>query len=214
MKNLFFVTAVSVGLIASTAAMAGKGHSHGHDHKHDHKKEAGHTQLDAHEHGSGKLNIAVAGKTMTIELEIPAADIVGFEHAAKTKKQKADVKAATAKLKDALKLFVVNSDAACKLASAKVETEGAMAEGGHDHGHSHGHSHGKKEAKSEESHSEFHVNYKLTCGSPKNMTAIEFAFFDAFPNSQELEVSLVGDRGVKKFEATRNAKTFSFPASS
>jgi hypothetical protein len=218
MRNLHVVAAAVLGLTISQPAFSNaayahgkeKGHSHGH--KHDHSKEAGHTQLDAHEHGSGKLNVAIQGATVAIELEVPAADIVGFEHAAKTKAQKAQLKEAKAKLAKPLALFVMNASAGCKVTEADIEAEGALAGDEHDHGHKH--DHGKKEAHAEETHSEFHANYVLTCATPSEINQIEFAFFKSFPNSKELDVSVVGDRGALKFEASRDASTLSLPASS
>ena len=44
-----------------------------------------HRELGAHEHGHGTLNIALEGSRLTMELEAPGVDIVGFEHAASTK---------------------------------------------------------------------------------------------------------------------------------
>lgn len=208
MRNTIVIAAVSLGLGLAQPALAGKGHSHGHSDK----SEAGHTQLGAHEHGSGKLNIAITGKTVAIELEIPAADIVGFEHAAETKEQKAQLETAKAQLAAPLDLFVISTGAGCTVTTAKIETEGALA--GDDHGHSHGHSHGKGEKHAEDAHSEFHAEYELTCATPSEINAIEFAFFKAFPNSKELDVSVVGDRGTTKFEATRASTTMTFPASS
>ena len=46
-------------------------------------------QLGAHEHGHGTLNIAIEGTTVSMELEVPGSDIVGFEHVAATPEQKA-----------------------------------------------------------------------------------------------------------------------------
>ena len=64
-----------------------------------------HRQLGAHVHGHGHLNIAIEGKKLTMELEVPGADIVGFEHEPSTPEQKAAVQQAKAKLADALALF-------------------------------------------------------------------------------------------------------------
>ena len=36
------------------------------------------SQMDAHVHGHGILNIAVEGQVVEMELEAPGADIVGF----------------------------------------------------------------------------------------------------------------------------------------
>jgi len=42
----------------------------------------------AHEHGHGHLNLVVDGDQLMIELQAPAADLVGFEHAAKSEKRR------------------------------------------------------------------------------------------------------------------------------
>ncbi len=198
------VLAALFAMGSATGALAGDGHSQSHDHDHGKSKKS--VQLDAHEHGVGKLNIAIDGKTVAMELEIPAADIVGFEHAAKTKKQKAALAKAKKTLAAPAKLFQISSAAGCKVKSAKVETEGAIAKIGQSHGHSHSHDHdhGKKKGKAaaEETHSEFHATYAMSCSNPGGLKAITFVFFKSFPNSKELEVALVGSRGVKSFEAT------------
>ena len=51
-----------------------------------------HREAGAHAHGHGKVNIAIEGQRLSIELEAPGADIVGFEHEAKTAAEKAAVK--------------------------------------------------------------------------------------------------------------------------
>ncbi len=43
---------------------------------------------DAHQHGKGILNIVLEGNTLLMELEAPGADIIGFEHTAKTATEK------------------------------------------------------------------------------------------------------------------------------
>ena len=73
--------AVGFGLVAA----AGAGHAQ--------QRQAG-----AHEHGRGTLNIALEGTRLTMELEAPGADIVGFEHKAKTQKQTTAVEKAEAQL--------------------------------------------------------------------------------------------------------------------
>src|SRR6185369_1509759 len=45
-----------------------------------------HRELGVHEHGRGTLNIAIEGNKVTMELEAAGVDIVGFEHAAKTRR--------------------------------------------------------------------------------------------------------------------------------
>ena len=88
-----------------------------------------HRELGAHEHGRGTLNIAVEGNKVTMELEVPGVDIVGFEHAAKTRREKAAVEKAKTQLLAPLTLFALPASAACRVTEAKVEVE----TGEHDH---------------------------------------------------------------------------------
>src|SRR3990172_13326550 len=55
-------------------------------------------ELGAHEHGHGTLNIAIENARVSMELEAPGMDIVGFEYAASTDDQKAAVAKAKAEL--------------------------------------------------------------------------------------------------------------------
>lgn len=206
-------TAATAALTLALAmpAMAGSGHKH--DHDHDKEKTA---SLPAHEHGRGTFNMAVSGKTVVIEFEAPAADIVGFEHEPTTKAQKKAVSDARKKLEKPLGLFALSPAAGCKVTKASVESGQNVTEEKHGHSHGHSHDHDKKSAKAEEGevHSEWHAKYELSCSKPASLGEITFAYFDTFANAEELEVSLVGDRGSRKFEATRKNKSMPMPAAS
>ncbi len=174
-----------------------------------------HRQLGAHEHGHGNFNIAIEGKRVSMELEAPGADIVGFEHKAETKEQKAAVSRAEKKLKDIANVVELPAAAGCKLEKASVELkmeagdhddhkhEKKAAKKGHDHGHGHGDKDGKHEAR-EASHSEFHAEYALTCASPEKLVELSFPYFNNFKGAEELEVSVVGPKSQKRFEVERD----------
>ena len=74
----------------------------------------------AHEHGVGHLSIAIQGDKVEIELVVPGADAVGFEHTAKTKSEKRAVKVAAEKLKKAKRLITLTPGAHCHLEETKV----------------------------------------------------------------------------------------------
>jgi len=167
-------------------------------------------QLGAHVHGQGKLNIIIEGQTMAMELEIPAWDIVGFGHEPSTDDQKEVMKAAIESLHDKpLSLFVLPKEADCKLASSKVDHEHAdehHEEGHKEHKEPEKHEGEHKEHKGEEKdaeHTEFHAKYKILCKSPEKLTSIKFAFFKRFANSKELDVTIIGKKGAKKYEVTQ-----------
>ena len=65
----------------------------------------------AHEHGVGHLSVAIEGNEVEIELVVPGADAVGFEHAARTEIEKKAVLAAADKLKDVNRLVTLTSGA-------------------------------------------------------------------------------------------------------
>ena len=161
---------------------------------------AQHRELGAHEHGRGTLNIALEGTRLSMELEVPGIDIVGFEHPAKSAKDKAVVDSAKKRLSTPLSLFKFSASAGCvvKEASASVESEdddhdkGAKAKDGKAPAGHAGHE-----------HSQFHAQYTLECQTPANITAIEFDYFRAFAGAQKLEVNLITPKGQTKLEVTR-----------
>jgi len=155
-----------------------------------------HRQLGAHIHGHGRLNIAIEDKTMSIELEVPAADIVGFEHEPETPEQKAVLEDAKAKLAAGLSLFTPAPAAGCvqKMAGVKAEAEHEDAEHEEEHeAHDAGHQ-----------HSEFHAEYAFECPSPSQLTSMTFDYFKVFPKAEELDTSLISPKGQASFEVKRD----------
>ncbi len=174
-------------------------------------------ELDAHQHGHGTLNIAVEGASVAMELEVPGADIVGFEHPAETAEDRALVDAAIAQLAKPLELFVIPAAAGCTVTTANVEL---MGEDDHEEDHEDEHDDKDEHAEDhkdeddhkdehadeagEEGHNEFHAEYALTCADPTAIDAIEFAYFERFPNAAELDIQLISDKGAKGFEVERD----------
>jgi hypothetical protein len=172
-----------------------------------------HRQLGAHVHGHGRLNIAVDGKKVLIGLEVPGADIVGFEHEPSTPEQKAAIPNAKAKLANALALFQPEAKARCELEQVKVSLEaGHEQEPGHEapaQAASPAQAAGQAAApagKPEEAghHTEFHAEYELSCSAPSRLTSMTFEYFNVFPGAQELDVSVVSAKGQSSFEVKRD----------
>jgi hypothetical protein len=156
-------------------------------------------QLGAHIHGHGRLNIAIEGKKMSMELEVPGADVVGFEHEPSTPDQRAALAEARAKLANAAALFAPAPKAGCVLDRVKVSTEAEHDP--HDHGDkSSASSHEKEGAE----HSEFHGEYTFVCASPSRLTSMTFDYFKEFPNAQELDITIVSPKGQSSFEVKRD----------
>ena len=160
--------------------------------------------LGAHEHGHSALNVAIQGDRVDMELIAPGADIVGFEYEAKSAEDKAAVERAKTTLGEPLALFSFTDAAGCTVKTAVVEIEGEEhheegehAEAGHDD---------HEEHEDEASHNEFHAAYTLACSVPDALDRIDFAaFFEAFAGAEEVEVTVVGDRGQSSYEVERDA---------
>lgn len=160
-------------------------------------------QLGPHEHGHGTLNIAIEGNTLDLEFEAPGMDVVGFEHQASTPEQKELVEKALKDLGDGIMgLVVLPAAAACKLASKDVAV---VAEEQHDVKEGQAEDASAPEAEPEDHHNAFHGTYQLTCAAPDLITSIDFPFFERFPNSQELDVTVIDERGQTAYEVKREA---------
>lgn len=166
-------------------------------------------QLGTHEHGVGLLDIAIEDQEIVMELRVPGADIVGFEHAATSDRDKLELEQALATLESPLELFVPPAAAGCTVSKAEVEVE---AEDGDHHEHE---EHGDAEADEHHGdhqhvvedggHREFHGSYTLVCADPVALTSVEMAYFEIFPNAHSLTIQLITVEGAQALEALREA---------
>ncbi len=117
-------------------------------------------QHGSHLHGQGKLNLVMEGKELRIELEIPAIDIVGFEHKARTEAETQQVQQAIKKLKESNKMFGFDSNADCH--SENIQVNITMLNEAHDeHEHDeHAHDEHEDEHKDEHAHGEHEDEHK------------------------------------------------------
>ncbi len=148
---------------------------------------------EAHVHGTSALDSAFEGGEVAMELRVPGADIVGFEHAAETDADKAALDEGIAALADPAALFAFSPEAGCRFTEAQVAWHDEETED-EDHDHDAHHD-----------HAEFHADYSLTCDAPDALTEIAFPYFDRFERAQELEIQAISGKGSFGAEATRDA---------
>ena len=178
----------------------------------------------AHEHGVGQLSIAIEGNEVEIELVVPGADAVGFEHAARTDSERKAVVAAAEKLKEAKRLIRLTSGAHCHV--EKTEVASALLNSDKDeHDHAHDHKH-EKHAKQDEHkhnehkehdkhpdgeiHSEFTAHYHFHCNHPEKLTGADVEFFKVFPSAHELVARWITSKGQGVTELTAKATRLKF----
>jgi Protein of unknown function (DUF2796) len=149
-------------------------------------------QLGPHVHGEGRLNLAISGTTILMELEVPAADIVGFEQQPATAGEKAAVDEAKAALLKPLELFVMPAAAGCSVEDASVTHVMEQEPDGAEH-----------RAADETTHSAFQAYYSLACPHSDKIDVIEFRYFEMFANSDYVRVQAITDRGQSAFKLSR-----------
>jgi hypothetical protein len=158
----------------------------------------------AHVHGSARLDIALEGDTVQLDLDSPAANLLGFEHEPGDAKEKATLDKAVAELKQAGSLMAFTPAAEC--AQQKVMVKSGLLEGGPDHGHGHDakeeHHHGDA-AERDLRHADITVFWEIRCAHADVLREIDFTgLFQRFPAIQRLQVQAVLPGGQTAVELT------------
>lgn len=198
MIKSFHVATLAVAFLLSVNIHA-KSSDHKHDHGHDHDHDHGSKGQEAHVHGLAELTLALEGNNLEISLDSPAANIVGFEHIARTDEQKQAVNKAKATLESAQQLFSFEGSS-CKLQSAKADVSALMGHDKHNHKdkekhqHKEKHDHGHKDKHDhKDTHSEVSANYRFSCSQGAKLTTISIDMIKAFPGIETLKVMWLTD---------------------
>jgi len=153
----------------------------------------------AHEHGAAKLTIAVDGAKVSIGLESPLDNLLGFEHAPTTPDQRKRVKDMAVRMHQAEKLFQLTPAAECRLESVRLSSEKldpalldpkmplepAPAGSGA----------GKKAAKEE--HGDLDADFLFICAKPADLNSVEVLLFTAWPGMKKIDARAVTPKGQR-----------------
>jgi hypothetical protein len=143
------------------------------------------TAAQVHEHGTATLEIAVDGGVLSIALESPLENLVGFEHAPRDDRQRAALKKMEDTLRRPERLFKPAPEAGCVVRDVKVENpfaEGSKPESGHAHG-----AEAKHGGHADEQHAEAHAAWTFKCSRPQALRTLEVLLFDAFPAMKRIK---------------------------
>lgn len=154
MKKMSFALSL---LLLSNIALAEKAHKHG-------------KSQDAHVHGALKMEMAVEGKSIELDIDGPAESFIGFEYAPKTdKEKKVFLDAKDLWTKELLpKLLVIDPKLGCKITEAtfKQEIDG--------------------------SHSDIEAKAKIACDNDLKGQNLRVSLKRYYPHIKKLVVDLVG----------------------
>ena len=167
---------------------------------------------ESHTHGDASLAIVLDGSMLTVELDTPLYNVLGFEHEAETAAQKAAVLKAETVLTRGGPLFVFNNEAGCSIIgdTISVELEHHEDEDHEDEDHEdedhedEDHDDHEDDHEDEESHDDTHkdvvLQYDYKCQSPTALKNVTVNLFEHFENLTELDLVYLGPNTQKQSE--------------
>lgn len=138
----------------------------------------------AHVHGLAYLNLAIEGKSVSMELTATAYDLVGFERAARDDAERSRLTEVRKSLLNHAALWQFTVAAGCVAQPPVLQVPGAN---GHDHDHAE-HDHGN--------HSDWQVSYRFECQNPQALRSITVSVFKQFPSLETIQVQLLNTAGA------------------
>ena len=161
----------------------------------------------AHVHGQAFVDVAVDAGVVEINLRATAQDLVGFERAAATPEEEAQVLAARKAVLDHARLWQFNAAARCVAEGPVLEVPGAgeAHDHGHDHSHDHSHDHDHEGHDDHVAHSDWTVRYRFRCAAPEALRAIDSGMFAVFPSLQSATVQVLDATGAREATLTASA---------
>lgn len=143
----------------------------------------------AHVHGIAKLDVAVEARTITLQLESPLDNLLGFERAPRTDAERKQADAMVAKLKAADAVFRIDPAAQCTLGKVDLASS-ALKLGQPD--------------PSEEGHADIDGTFEFDCIDAARAAFIDVGLFE-FKRLQRLEVQVAAPKGQFKRDLKRPA---------
>ncbi|MDB5815924.1 MAG: ABC-type metal ion transport system, periplasmic component/surface adhesin [Rhodocyclales bacterium] len=156
---------------------------------------------EAHVHGLANLEVSIEGNTLSIAMESPLDNLIGFERAPKTPAEINKVRSMAASLRAADKVFVTNSQAACKPVSVKLASSAldpallgeapANTQAAVEHGE----------------HADLDANFSFRCDKIAALNSLTVQLFDGFANMKTLDVKLVTPKRQHAARLTPTSRT-------
>lgn len=150
-------------------------------------------QGHAHQHGALTLDIAVEARKLSLQMQSPLDNLVGFERAPRNDAERQRVDAALARLQAGQALFTIDPAAQCKLATVQLSSAvlklGAPASAG---------KHGE--------HADIDAVFEFDCQDATRAGFIDVGLFGAFAGMKRIEVQVATPTAQRKHTLERPAR--------
>jgi hypothetical protein len=143
-----------------------------------------HREHEAHVHGSGNLGIAFDGTKGKIGFKIPSESIFGFEHVAKSEKDKKAMDEGLKKLETKIsEMIVFDQNLGCKFSKEKINVI----------------NHGQ--------HGDTVAAFSVDCEKSPLGSKVTFNFQNFFPGIKDLDINVLIGSIQKSIEAKKSGTT-------
>lgn len=151
----------------------------------------GHSDHDAHTHGEVNLAIAKEENKISIALESPSANLLGFEHLAESEAEVALVTQITAQLENANNLFLFNGSD-CQSTEVFVDRSAVLPKHANHIEHDE-HNHDEYQEAVVLTHSEIQATYQFQCNETSELNSIKTNLFNQFSGIEKITVYWITD---------------------
>jgi len=165
----------------------------------------------AHVHEIASLQLAIDGNILTLDFASPLDNLLGFEHAPRTDKQKTAIRNMADRLRKADVVFITTPAAHCTSSSIQLDSpvlgEALTQPSGKK---ASAPTHHKDADHDDDDHADLSAEYVFTCEHPDNLRDLEVKLFDYFPNLRRVDVQVASARGQSAAKLTPGARRVSW----
>ena len=139
--------------------------------------------------------MAIEGNKLTIAMEAPLDNLLGFERAPRTdaeRKAAAEVLARLRSPNQGKALFSADAAAQCTLSKADVQAPALEP--------------GANPAPKDE-HADLDASYEFSCAQPAELRSLDVGLFDAYKRIQRIDVQVAGPKSQSKVTLKRPARS-------
>lgn len=160
-----------------------------------------------HVHGQGQLLVAQEEQSWHLQLILPAADILGFEHKPETQQQQQIINKVAKRFE--MVDQVVQLKGRCQLNQTNYSLPNQEHEEAETHDHHHHATENEHEHEDEVEHSNIEVDYVFSCDSP--VTGVSVSLFEWAKSLQRIKTQWILENGQGMAELTQSAPLVEWP---
>ena len=147
-----------------------------------------------HEHGVARVEVAVEGGAVSVRLESPLDNLVGFERAPRDDAERKRVDAALRLFDRSGKLFAVDPAADCRLQGVELRSQALKL--------------GPPGEPDPDGHAELEADFRFHCARAERAAFIDTGLFAAFPRLQRITAQAVTARAQREVTLQRPQRRF------